>query len=410
MPGKALAGVKIIEYCEMVAGPYCAKLLGDLGAEVIKVERPGAGDGARRRGPFLEDIPHPERSGLFLYLNTNKLGLTLNLQTATGRAIFRKLVAEADVLIEDRPPGELDGMGLGYKALSQALPGLEGQANPGLIVTSVTPFGQTGPYRHYKAYHLNTFHASGAGYLLPMWSPNLEREPIKGPGFIGDYESGLMAGVATLGALYTKWMTGQGQQVDISKQEAIMNLDRIELARYPQDNQIPRRVPTWRMVGGLVPCKDGHIVISCGRVHQWMALAEFMGNPDWALSDIARDENLRRAHYDDVQPHLVEWVKDQLKHEVFHGVQVKGGPTAPVNTPEDMVNSPQIKARGFMVELEHPAAGRLEYPSTSFQLSETPWAAEHPAPLLGEHNEEILCGRLGYSREELVRLRGAGII
>ena len=402
MAGKALAGVKVVEYCEMVAGPYCAKLLADLGAEVIKVEKPGLGDGARRRGPYLGDIPHPERSGLFLYLNTSKLGLSLNMETATGRAIFRKLVAEADLLVEDRPPGELDEMGLGYQALSRV--------NPGLIITSITPFGQTGPYRRYNAYHLNIFHASGAGYLLPSGSPNLEREPIKGPGFIGDYDSGLMAAVATLGALYARWVTGQGQQVDVSKQEAIMNLDRIELSRYPQDGQLPTRVPAWRMVGGLMPSKDGHVVISCARDHHWMGLAELLGNPEWALAEHARDESLRRGHYDDLQPRLVEWAKDQAGQEVFHGAQVKGCPAAPVNTPQDMMDSPQIKARGFFVELEHAAAGRISYPSAAYQFSQTPWSAPRPAPLLGEHNDWILCGRLGFSREELVRLRGAGII
>ena len=155
MTERALEGTKIIEYCDFVAGPYCAKLLADLGAEVIKIERLGGGDEARSRGPFLGDVPHPERSGLFLYLNTNKLGITLNLDSAAGKAIFKRLIAGADILIEDRSPGEMKELGVGYDTLKEL--------NPRLIMTSITPFGQTGPYRDYKSYYLNTYHASGAG-------------------------------------------------------------------------------------------------------------------------------------------------------------------------------------------------------------------------------------------------------
>ena len=153
MTDGALQGVRLLEYGQLVSAPYCAKLLADLGAECIKIEEPPVGDPARRRGPFPDDIPHPEKSGLFLYVNTNKLGVTLDPRTPTGRLIFQRLAQEADVLIEDRPPGEMERLGLGYAALSAL--------NPALIVTSITPFGQTGPYKDYKTYHLNLYHASG---------------------------------------------------------------------------------------------------------------------------------------------------------------------------------------------------------------------------------------------------------
>jgi crotonobetainyl-CoA:carnitine CoA-transferase CaiB-like acyl-CoA transferase len=156
MAERALSGIKVLECCNLVAGPYCAKLLADLGAKTVKVEEPGVGDEARRQGPFLGDVPHSERSGLFLFLNTNKLGITLNLKNPRGREIFSGLVKESDILVEDYSPREAKALGLDYETL--------GQLNPRLVVCSITPFGETGPYRDYKSYCLNTLHAGGDGY------------------------------------------------------------------------------------------------------------------------------------------------------------------------------------------------------------------------------------------------------
>ena len=191
----------MVEYCSFVSGPYCTKLFADLGAEVIKVENP-EGDEARKRGAFLDDKPDPELSGLFLYLNTNKLGVTLNLDSATGRDIFKKLIADADILVEDRPPGKMEKLGLNYDVLKKV--------NPSLIMASITPFGQYGPYRDYKSYYLNTYHASGAGYVLPAGSPNADREPLRGGGFVGECDIGVNASVAVLGALYWRMAGGTG--------------------------------------------------------------------------------------------------------------------------------------------------------------------------------------------------------
>jgi crotonobetainyl-CoA:carnitine CoA-transferase CaiB-like acyl-CoA transferase len=165
---------RVIELADFVAGPYCGKLLADFGADVIKIETPGRGDDARYIGPFKDDMVNPEASGTFLYLNTNKRSLELDIQTESGREMLRELLRNADVLIEDKMPGTLDRLGLGYEDL-HAL-------NPNLIVTSITPFGQVGPYKDYKAYHLNLYHASGQGYLLPMWAINLDVPPCQGPG------------------------------------------------------------------------------------------------------------------------------------------------------------------------------------------------------------------------------------
>ncbi|MCJ7832755.1 MAG: CoA transferase, partial [Deltaproteobacteria bacterium] len=188
MTPRALEGMKIVEYCNMVSGPYCAKLLADMGADVFKIEQPHSGDDSRRRGPFPDDIPHQEKSGLFLYLNSNKKGLTLDTKKPEGEKIFKKLIKKTDVLIEDRPPGEMEALGLDYEKLKAV--------NPGLIMISITPFGRSGSFKDYKAYQLNTVHASGQGYMLPIPALDMERPPVKVGGHSSGFDVGLVAVVA----------------------------------------------------------------------------------------------------------------------------------------------------------------------------------------------------------------------
>ncbi|MGQ9573328.1 MAG: CaiB/BaiF CoA transferase family protein [Dehalococcoidia bacterium] len=400
MSETALDGVKVLEYCQLISGPYCAKLLADMGAEVIKIEQPQMGDPARRRGPFPNDIPHPEKSGLFLYLNTNKLGITLNPHTASGRDIFLRLAEQADILIEDQPPGEMAKLGLDYASLSAL--------NPGLIITSITPFGQSGPYRDYKAYHLNIYHASGNSafvYVPPEVGP--KPPPVVAGGEVGEYDSGLAAAVATLAALLARPAVGEGQHIDISKFEALMALERVEICRFAND---PNPPPRPGMVGGLVPCQDGHIVITIPQDHQWEALVNLMGNPAWAQDEKCRDEFARIKYRDEIQPRLEEWMSHHPKEELYHECQRFGVPAGPVLTSAEVVNWQQTRERGFFASLDHPQAGRLEYPTAAYRMSETPWRGERAAPLLGEHNEQIYCGRLGYSPKELTRMAAAGII
>jgi len=403
MRDMALGRVKVLEYAQMVTGPYCTKLLADLGAEVIKIEEPGIGDGARRRGPFLNDIPHPERSGLFLYVNTNKMGITLRVETAMGKKVFRELAKEADILVEDKPPGMMKELGLDYESLREI--------NQSLVMTSITPFGQMGPYKDYKAYHLNVVHASGSGYLHPTGSPNLEREPIKGGGLLDDYSSGATAAVGTLGALYVQRMMGKGQHVDVSKQEAVSSLDRVTFAQYPNEGVVPQRVPIRPGTRMLFPCQDGYVIAGGGfQDDQWETMKKFMGNPEWAEEEKFSDEDSRGEHIEELLSHLGEWLLPQYKDEFYHRGQAAGLSVAMTRTAEEVVDSQQFKARRFFVEIDHPETGRLKYPSVPYRFSETPYRVMRPAPLLGQHNEEIYCQRLGYSRQELVRMREAGII
>lgn len=397
---KALSGVKVLEHCQMVAGPYCTKLFSDLGATVIKVEPP-EGDEARRRGPFLNDIPHPERSGLFLYLNTNKFGITLNFDTAKGKSIFKGLAKQVDIIVEDKSPKEAKELGLDYELLKEV--------NPELIVTSITPFGQTGSYKDYKAYPLNTFHGGGEGYLMPGGIEYLDRPPVKVGGFVGEYDAGINAAIGTLGALYWRELSGQGQQVDISKQESIMSLCRADMPRYINEGLEVSRAIQGYPVGGVIPCQDGYIALITWYFREWQNFVKFMGDPDWAKEERFKDmENLRK-NGEEANAYILEFLMNHTKEELYHKGQAQGVAIGTVYNAEEILNSEHLKAREFFVEIEHPEAGKIKYPSAPYKFSKTPWRVERPAPLLGQHNEEIY-SQLGYSKQDLVRLRGDRII
>jgi len=402
MSEQCLSHIKVVELCNSVAGNYCTKLLADLGAEVIKIEKPGVGDIARRIGPFPDDSPHPEQSGLYLYLNTNKKGITLDLDTNTGQDILKELIKQTDIFVEDNTPGTLDKSGISYGDLKKS--------NPGLVMTSITSFGQTGPYRDYKAYQLNTYHAGGEGFLLPIMSPDLSREPVRGGGLAGDCICGLSAGIAILAAAYRMKATGKGQYLDISKQDIMNTMVLLDIAMYA-NLKLPRdRLRRPLLMPIPMRCRDGYLMLSALTDREWKSVIDFMGNPAWADDDRFNQWLSRHLSGDDINPHVEEFVRQYNKDELFHQLQAKAIAAAPVNTSEDLLSSPQLEARGFFTEMEHPKAGKLKYPTAGYKMDETPWVAGFAAPLLGQHNEQIYCERLGYSRQELVGLREAGVI
>jgi crotonobetainyl-CoA:carnitine CoA-transferase CaiB-like acyl-CoA transferase len=402
-PG-ALEGMKIVEYCSMVSGPYCSKLLADMGAEVLKIEPPLTGDDSRRRGPFPGDVPHQEKSGLFLYLNSNKKGLTLDPKKTEGKEIFKKLIEKTDVLIEDRPPGEMEELELDYQTLKSI--------NPGLIMLSITPFGRSGPFKDYKAFQLNTVHVSGQGYMLPIPARDLDRPPVKVGGQSSGFDVGLVAVVALTAAYYWKIRTGKGQFIEMSKQEALMSMQRVESVTYANDQVVLTRGgdQVRRMPGGILPCKDGYIVSVTPEEHQWKALVQLIGNPEWAQEDWCQNPISRSENAEKINGWIIEWTMNHTKEEIFRKGQALSCPIAPVSTAEDIYHSEQFKARNFFVDMEHPAVGRLPFPSSAFRFSKTPWKLMQAAPLLGEHNEAIYGRFLGLSKEELAALKQGGVI
>ncbi|MFC1926270.1 CaiB/BaiF CoA transferase family protein [Chloroflexota bacterium] len=397
MANAALSGIKVLELCEMAAGPYCTKLMADLGAEVIKVEKPDTGDEARHRGPFLNDEPNPEQSGLFLYLNTNKLGITLNLENARGRKIFKELVKETHVLVEDKAPGKLAELGLGYDVLKEI--------NPSLIMASITPFGQTGPYKDYKAYPLNTFHSCGEGYVTPGQNNFPDYPPLKVGRYVGEYEAAIVASVAIMGAVYHQMESGEGQYIDVSKQEALVTMGVMELTRYPNTGEIPTRGTRGYTVGGFMPCKDGFVEFCLYSQRDWEGLVDLMGTPEWTKDEKFKDQASRAANCTELQQNITNWLMQNDKEYIYQGGQKRKVPVGAYYTPKDLVNSEHIKHRGFFAEIDHPKMGRLTVPTAPYNLTKTPWHGERGAPLLGEHNEEIYQKRLGYSQQDLVRMR-----
>jgi CoA:oxalate CoA-transferase len=398
----ALSGVKVVEHASFVAGPYCAKLLADMGAEVIKIEQPGVGDEARKRGPFPGGRSDPEKSGLFLYLNTSKTGITLNLRSAAGRGIFKRLVGTADIVIEDSAPRAFDDLGIGYGTLSEV--------NPGLVMTSVTPFGQNGPCADYKAYYLNTYHSGMLGYITPVGSASLDKPPLKVGGLVGEYASGLAAALATLGALFYQRRTGRGQYVDVSKQEALISLGRMNACASANGFAHTGRIVNLTGRGGILRCRDGHVCVHMPEDSQWRGFVQLMGCPEWATDGKFGTIAGRMLYLNEILPFIEEWAETRSKEEIYHSAQKLGCTVTPVMTAEDIVESEQSKSRGLFREVEHPVAGNFELPIGPFVFSRTPPQVRKPAPLLGEDNEEIYIDRLGLTREDLSKMRDAGVI
>lgn len=398
----ALQGLKVLEYSQFVSGPYCAKLLADLGAEVIKIEEPGVGDKARGSGPFMNGIPHQERSGLFAYLNTNKLAVTLNIRTAEGKELFKRLAKDANILVENNSPHEMEKLGFDYTSLSRI--------NPKLVMTSITPFGQTGPYRNYKGCELIIYHMSGAGNSTPRFAEP-GQPPLKTGGQQTDFYTGITAAVATMCAVWRAEIAGRGQHVDISAWECFMNNMWPYFNFYIFENDIASRCGRPRTgLLAILPCSDGYVSFQLSQEHEWRNFVQLMGNPDWAESEVFKNQLMRAEYWDGLKVLMVDLLSDQQKQQLFHAAQASRCPIGPVNTIDEVVNCEHLAAREFFVEIQHPEIGKLRYPSAPYKFSQTPVRVVRPAPLLGQHNEEVYGNRLGYSREDLVRMRELGII
>ncbi|MBI4300296.1 MAG: CoA transferase [Chloroflexi bacterium] len=400
-PKKALSDLVVLDLTHYVAGPYCTKLLADYGAEVIKVERPGIGDGARRIGPFPNDLPDPERSGLFLHLNTNKMGITLNLKAALGKMILLKLIMRADILVENFEPRVMPSLGFAYDELEKL--------NPRLVMTSVSNFGQTGPYRDYRASEITAFAMTGRMYRVGLE----KREPVRYAEHMLQYFAGAAAASATMCAVIGAKLRGSGQHVDVSLIESLMGSVDSRLLRFPYTHRPPRREGAGRLgafLRGVYPCKDGFIAISGNHERQWARLVQMLGKPELLHDPRFATTEARLQHADEFEAIFLPWLVERTKSEIFRLAQRHRVIVTPVYTTAELLEDPQYRARGFFVEVEHPVAGRFQYPGAPFRMAESPWQVRRPAPLLGQDNEEIYCRQLGYSREDLVRLRQLGVI
>ena len=393
----ALSGVKVLDLSEDIAGSFCARLMADYGADVLKLEPPG-GANLRRMGPFHHDDPHPEKSLFFLLLNLNKKGATLNLTTDTGQSILKRLAEHVDVIVETYRPGYLASLDLGYDTLSRI--------NPGLIVTSITPFGQDGPYSQYKGEEIVEYAMS----MIMSISGIQDREPLKHGGFQAQYEGGLFGAGATSMALFAQLNTGQGEHIDVSITECIASTMMATQTIYPFiGGSQARRRPVGNEFENPMPCKDGWIIVQAGGGATWEDLANFFEAPE-LLEPRFADRAQRSQNGAEMDQVIINSIKDREKWELFPKAAAARMLFGLVQTPTELVDCPQLESRNFYREVDHPVIGKIKLPAELFKLTETPYQLKMPAPTLGQHNQEIFVEGLGYTQQEFVQLRQLNVI
>ncbi len=405
MPSLALDDLLVLDLTHYIAGPYCTKLLADYGARVIKIERPDGGDPCRRLGPFPDDIPHAEKSGLFLHLNTNKESVTLNLKTLRGRQIFCRLLHKAAIVVENFHPRVLFGLELDYASLSRQY--------PGLVMTSISNFGQTGPYRNWKAQDLTLYAMGGEMYS----SGATGRDPLLQAHGLTFYQGGSMAATATMIGVFGARRHGTGQHIDIALFETQAgSIDRrlTSLVTYQYNGSNPgpeAPLPVGIMPSGIFPCKDGYVDIRT-QLRWWDRLVTLMEMPELhtdprfqteeaRLNPANREAFLRLFHL---------WLMRHTRQEIMRRAQRVRLPGTVVNSSAEVLSDPHFAARDAFVAVEHPGAGTWQLPGAPFRPQRTPWQLRRPAPLLGQHTEVVLQELAHVSLEEIEELRQSHVI
>lgn len=398
MPSSGLLNnLRVLDLGQGVSGPFCARLLADQGADVIKVEPP-EGDLARRMGPFAGDEPHGEKSIPFLYLNTNKRSITLNLSTAGGRALLHALARWADVLVENFEPRLRSSLGLDDETVREV--------NPRLIVTSITSFGSSGPYRDWKATDLVTSAISGLMYH----SGDADKEPLRSALSQSLYVAGVNGAAATLVALYHRLNSTVGGRIDVAVAECMTAHLVQSTASYAYTGGLRGRRPAHGTpLEELLPCQDGHAVVSAQGSQPFRAVADLLGveelkGPAFATAEgrILNGEALEQL----ILQGLARWKKDDL----FHAANKQRLVFGLAQGPDDLYRCPHLKEREFFVSVHHPVAGDAEYPCDLIRLSEGSFGRRTPAPLLGEHNMEVYQDIGGLNEAAIVRLRTLAVI
>ena len=392
-----LAGFRILDLSRVLAGPFCAMLLGDLGAEVIKVERPGTGDDTRAWGPpFVSG-----ESAYYLCANRNKKSLTVNLKSAAGQEIIQRLARVSDVLVENFKVGELAQLGLGYGHL-KAL-------NPGLVYCSITGYGQTGPDSDLPGYD---FIIQGRGGVMSI-TGEPAGEPMKVGVAIADITAGLFAANAIQAALLARVRTGRGQAIDIALLDTQVAWLANVASNYLVSGQRPGRFgnahPTIVPYQSF-PAREGFFCLAVGNDGQWQKLCRLLGRPELAVDPRFATNPARVQHRDVLIPMLQEVFVTQDSAFWLREIAAAGIPCGPVQTLDQVFADPQVLARNMVWTVPHPAVGEVRLTGSPLKLSETPVAYRTHPPLLGEHTDEVLTALLGYAPEEVARLRAEGAV
>ncbi len=392
----ALSGLRVLDLSRVLAGPYAAMVLADLGADVVKIEMPGTGDDARAYPPHVAG-----ESVYFMSLNRNKRSLTLDLKSDAGRELFQALVRQADVLVENFRPGTMARLGLGYDELAAL--------NPRLIYAAVSGFGQTGPYSPRAAYDAVL---QAMGGIMSITGPE-DGQPTRVGTSIADITAGLFSAVGILAALNKRQETGVGQMVDVAMLDCQVAILENAIARYAATGQAPR--PIGNRHPAIFPFEpfdtsDGQLMVAAGNDTLWARLCAVIGRPELADDPRFATNPSRHQNYAAMRAALAEALAQRPTADWQRELDAAGIPNGPINDVADVVHDPQVQAREMIQEVEHPVAGKTLLPGVPIKLSATPGGIRRPAPLLGEHAEEILADWLGYDAAEVARWRARGAL
>jgi CoA:oxalate CoA-transferase len=393
-----LEGVKVLDFTSVYSGPFCTLLLKDLGAEVIKIERPEAGDLIRY------DIPHPEgnEGGPFIILNRGKRSLTIDLKTEKGRNICKELVKKVDVLVENFSPGTMAKLGLDSKVMCQI--------NPKLIYASISAYGQTGPRRDYPGFD-PVAQAMGGMISVTGFPDN----PVRCGVSIADFSSGMFMSMSIIAALYHRLQTGEGQTIDISMQDCIWQMSSIEFAPYYfLNHQIPPRLGNGH--AAMIPCnlyptKDGdRVYINAGVLVQVHRLYTAMGRQDLINTPLGANQNERFQHRQEIDDVITAWTKTKTAVEIQDILKKADVPCTKLPGFDEVCNDPHLMSRNMIIEVDQLLSGKVKAPGSLFKFSKTPGKIDYPAPFLGENNQDVLTEYLGYTEEQIAKLDDEGVI
>lgn len=377
---KPLEGVVVLDLSRVLAAPYTGMILADMGADVIKIERPGKGDDSRAYGPFKNG-----ESVYYMSLNRGKRSMTLNMKSEEGKQILKDLVKQADVLVENFRGGTMEKLGLGYDVLKEI--------NPRLIYSACTGFGMTGPYKHDPAYDVIV---QGMGGIMSI-TGQPGGEPTKVGASIGDITAGIFSAVGIMIALYNREKTGKGQLVDVSMLDCQVAILENAIARYLDSGISPQ--PLGNRHASITPfqslkTKDGYVIIAVGNDTLWQKFCGLIERPDLAADERFTTNPLRTQNVDALTEELTKTFTTKTMDEWLHILKEGGIPVGPINNVERVVKDPAVIAREMVVTTHHPVAGDVQMAGVPIKLSETPGSVDAPAPTLGQHTREILKEKL----------------
>lgn len=393
---QSLESLRVLDLSRVLAGPFCAMVLADLGADVIKVEIPGTGDDARAYGPFVNG-----ESAYYMSINRNKRGITLNLKRPEGREVFLRLVRWADAVIENYRPGTMDRLGLGYADLERV--------NPRLIYAAVSGFGSTGPYRQRPAYDII---AQGMGGLMSI-TGQPGGPPTRVGASVGDIIAGLYTAIGILAAVSERQRSGHGQFIDVSMMDCQVSVLENAISRYLATGQVPG--PLGNHHPSITPFStfktaDGYIIIAAGNNEVFGRLCGALGMPALPADPRFSTNDARTQNRDALAAALEAALAAAGTGHWLAALEAGGVPAAPVLTVDKVISDPQVNAREMVAEIDHPVAGRTKVPGVPVKMSRTQGRVRFPAPTLGQHNDEVLTQVLGLSDGQIQELRAKGVL